>query len=440
MRDSHVFISLLSRTLALSALLACSAATMLAQHTVVEKNGVGGKIEMDYDAAERVTQMRTIGADGSLQQKVEYEYLPGYYGPQQTDTTYWSNGKIRKIAHHAYDESSNFTGEFIQAFDESGRQVAGHKLTHDPWTRIYRCSEWNMSAQDYKAVECPAGEEESGGVEEVRKFTYEEVVQHLEAARKADRQEQKVGRAQPASPVESPRAINPQAQQTFRAQALCLKGGTCVVSGPFNGDRSKTFAAFEDRPATIVAETSDTAYIQVPEQTGPGARPLFIAEGSKVIALPVAVGELVIQNNGRELKPGQTLIMSATLDGAGDLPEAQWLPDNFPAANIEQARRLIPGFQLPGGNEEKRGADEEEKDGEILLVIKNPAPEQISLRGSKNDMLVFHLGDEAFARGAFKCNLLVEAKQAGTLDIKGYVIPLLAPVTGQEFEVKTAAH
>src|SRR5208337_4498247 len=65
-----------------------------------------------------------------------------------------------------------------------------------------------------------------------------------------------------------------QPPETFKAAALCLKGGLCAVSGPFSGDSSKTFAASEDRPATIVAETSDMAYVGIPELTEAGARPL----------------------------------------------------------------------------------------------------------------------------------------------------------------------
>ena len=178
--------------------------TAIAQHTEVRNNGVNGKIEMDYNAAGKVTETRTIGPDGKVQQKVDYEYLPGYYGAQQTDTTYWPNGKVRRIAHNTYDESSNFTGEFIQVFDESGKQIGGHKLTHDPWTGVYRCNEWNVAAQNYKPIQCPAGEEAEGGAEQVKKFTYEEVMQHLDAARKAARQEQKIGHMMPATPVQPP--------------------------------------------------------------------------------------------------------------------------------------------------------------------------------------------------------------------------------------------
>ena len=548
-QKQHALVPSFSQVLALSVLLACSAAAGMAQHTVVEKNGVGGRIETDYNVAGKVTQMRTIGADGKLQQKADYEYIPGHYVAQRTDTTYWPNGKARRVTRNTYDESANFTGEFIQLFDESGKQVAGHKLTHDPWTGVYRCSEWNVAAQDYPAVGCPAGEEASGGAERPSRFTYDEVMKSLEAARKTTQREQKIGRIQPETPVHPPittvqhevglvfpaqllpgervsgtvvenpdqysemlevtvmrvtvpfesvgeaarlsgwlfetageeprradgpitlvvprrgsglnvtfrQAGNPahSVSQTlnlpqlsekkslplnsFQAPALCLKDELCAVSGPFSGDSGKTFAAFEDRPATIVAETSATAYLSIPELTAPGARPLFIVEGVKVAAFPVVVGKFVIKNNGRELQAGQTLIMFPTLDGPGDIPDTAWRIGNFPGTNLQRAQQLIPEFQLSQGDREtreKREMEEKRKEGEILLVVKNITPEQISLRSSKNEMLVFHLSDEAFRRGEFKYDLIVEVKKAGEVRVKGYVMPFLAPIAGQEFSAK----
>ena len=549
-QNQNAWLWRISQTLALSALLTFGAPATLAQHTVVENNGVSGRIEMDYNAAEKVTQMRTLGPDGKLQQKADYEYLPGYYVPKQTDTTYWPNGRIRKVAHTTYDESANFTSDFIQVFDESGKQIAGNKLTHDPWTGVYRCWEWRAATQDYQAVECPAGEEESGGAAEVKTFTYDEVIQHIKTAWKRAQRERKIGHIQPATPVQPPittvvkevgvvlpaqlrpgervsgtvvedpvqyeglpevtvtrvavpfesegeasrlwgwffespgespqradgpitfvvprsssglnitfrQAGNPahsvsqslnffpgstrnQPPKSFHAAALCLKDSLCMVSGPFSGDSSKTLVAFGDRPAMIVAETSEAAYILIPELIEPGARPLFISEGSKVVALPVVVGEFVIRNNHRELQAGQTLIMFPALEGPGDIPDSEWQPGNFPASNLAQARQLIPDFQLPKGkheDREKHEVEENKEGGEILLVIKNATPEQISLRSSKNEMLVFHLSDEAFRRGEFKYDLVVEAKQAGKVDVKGYVIPFLAPIAGQEFDVKAA--
>jgi len=511
---------------------------------VVQKNGAGA-IETDYNAAGKVVETRTLDAGGKLQQKVDYQYLPGYYVAQQTDTTFGPDGKARKLVRVTYDESANFTGEFIQVFNDSGKQIGGHQLTHDPWTNVYRCSEWSLAIQNYQVVACPAGEEETGEAEEIKKFTYEEVASSLEAARKAAREGQtpahaqltttqkEVGLVLPAhahpgerisgtvvenpeqyedqpevavtrimlpfessnlsdlqlqvagekpQPADGPitfviprsgsalditfqqagnaahslsRTLNfpqpspkPRPPDSFQSDAFCLKGRLCAAHGPFSGDSSKTFAGFEARPAAIVAETSDAAYVSVPELTAPGARSLFIAEGSKLIAFPVVVGEFVIKNNGRELKAGDTLIMFPTLDGPSDIPAATWQPDNFTPATLDLARQLIPRFQLRHRDHEteaKRDADEEkekeekEKEdgaGEILLVVKNATPDQISLRSSTNDMLVFRLNRESFRRGEFKYDLLVEASKAGKAQVKGYVIPLLAPLAGQEFSLR----
>lgn len=546
----------IARALALWVLLGCFAGTAGAQHTEVQASGAGGKVEMDYNAAGKVTQTRTIAPDGKLQQKVDYEYLPGYYGAQQTDTFYWPDGKLKKVVRTTYDESANFTGEFIQAFDEMGVQTAGHRLTYDPWTGVYGCSEWEAAAKSYKEVECPEGEEGSAAkAEEPKGFTYAGVARQIAAARAVAQRQRKIEHMLPATPVQSPvtsviktialvlpaqfrpgerisgtlvedaeqykelpevavvaltvpfesagegsrlwgwsfetegerpqpadgpitfvvpgngsplkitlrQAGNPEHSvsqtvslpqpeaapaptRSFHAPALCLKDGLCAVSGRFSGDGSKTFAAFDDRPARIVAETPTTAYISIPDRIEQGAHSLCISEGAKFVAFPMVVGEFLLQDNGRELQPAQSLIMLLTLEGPAEIPDTKWTAGNFPAGNLAQARRLIPDFQLPQGDrknakEPEAGSESENEDrenGEIVLVLKNITPGRTSLRNSKDGMLVFHLGHEAFSHGLFKYNLLVEAEQAGTAEVKGYVIPFLAPVAGQEFAVRTA--
>ncbi|MGB8771258.1 MAG: hypothetical protein WCC92_16690 [Candidatus Korobacteraceae bacterium] len=535
------------------AVLTCGSAPSFAQKTVVQDAGGGRKLEFDYNATGQVTEQRTLGADGKLEEKVDYEHRPGYYVADQTSTSYWPDGKVHSMTKNTYDANANFTGEFVQDFDEAGKHIAGHRLTHDPMTNVYTCTDWNSTAEDYKIVACPAGEESAGGPEEVKKFTRDEVMQHLASARKmASEQMQQsktpvkstattanpeVGLIMPAQvypservsgrlvtnpseyegmaevtvtqvalplasageastlagwtaevPGEKPqRADGPivftvprggsalaitlrqtgnsaqsvsksiafpqsvlkkqKAPGSFEAAALCLKDQLCTVRGPFSGDSGRTFAAFEDRPATVLAETNDTAYILVPDQTEPGARPLFIAEGAKVVALPVAVGEFSLRNGDKELQAGQTLMTFPILEGPSDIPDAAWRSGDFPATNLDEARKLIPGFQLPragletrerqeaqqkGESKEKREA-EENKGGVILLVVKNHTPAQVSMRGAKDQMVVFHLNDESFSRGEFRYDQPVDAIKSGHFDIKGYVFPFLAPVRGQEF-------
>jgi hypothetical protein len=159
----------------LIALFTVSATPGYAQRTVVQQSGGGRKIELHYNAADQVTEIRTLGADGQLLQSQILEYPAGSYVPQTTSTSYWPNEKVHKITRDTYDNNANFTGEFIQVFDESGKQISGHQLTHDPQTNFYHCTDWNVSAQKYLTIDCPAGEESSGPPEAVKKFTQEEV-------------------------------------------------------------------------------------------------------------------------------------------------------------------------------------------------------------------------------------------------------------------------
>jgi len=535
-----------------------------AQRTVVQQSGGGRKMELHYNAADQVTEIRTIGADGQLLQKQVLEYPAAAYVPQTESTSYWPNGKVHKITRDTYDNNANFTGEFIQVFDESGKQISGHQLTHDPQTNFYHCTDWDVTAQKYQSIDCPAGEESSGPPEAVKKFTQEEVTQQLAKARQAAQQPAKtrpsvapspepgagtnvkeVGLILPArirpgdrisgSVVEDPSDYDgitgivvtrvalpfapsggastlsgwmvemsgepPQAadgplsltvppgqlelailfRQTdnagspvskaisvphaasakaktptsYLAPAICLKSQPCVVHGPFSGDSTKTFAAFQERPARIVAETSDTAYIAIPDRTEAGLRPLVIAEGSKAVAFPMVVAEFSLAPERRDLSKGQKLLIYPVIDGPQELPDPLWLPGNYPASNLEEARKLIPGFQVPlTGHaaheaEEKReakqkqagekGERDEDQGGEILLVVKNLSPDQVSLHESKDGTFVFHLKAASFKMGEFKYKFVAEAIKTGNFAVQGYVIPFLAPLTGQEFAVTSSS-
>ena len=565
-RTQHFFDSPVLWIFALLALLVLGVAPCVAQHTVVQDAGGGRKVELHYNAAGQVTETRTLGPDGQLLQKDVLEYSAGAYVPQATSTAYWPNGQIHKVTHNTYDDNSNFTGEFIQIFDESGKQIAGHRLTHDPQTGVYQCNEWNVAAQDYKVRECPAGEESSGTPEVVRKFTQDEVMQQLQHARQAAGQPQKAGNApnaalqstpntntkevglvlpaqirpgqrvsgsvvedpskyegvpeitvtrvalpflssgaastlagwtvemsgEPPQPADGPIALTippgqlelavafhpagnpgtlisraiaiphgPRAKAKIRtsysAPALCLKRQLCAVRGPFSGDSSKSFAAFEERPAKIVAETSDTAYIAVPDRTEAGPRPLVVAEASKVIAFPMVVGSLNLRPDGRNLKTGDKQLMYSTVEGPEELPDAEWRPGNYPSSNLAEAQKLVPGFQAAGpardGHEErevKEQRDSKEKragqkhdaedneGGEILLVVKNLTPRQVTFRKSKDGVYVFRLNAASFKMGEFKYKFVVDANQTGNFDLQAWVIPFLAPVAGQEFPTTLA--
>ncbi|MGA2370136.1 MAG: hypothetical protein ACLPPV_24485 [Candidatus Korobacteraceae bacterium] len=545
------------------ALFAVSTMPGYAQRTVVQQSGGGRKLELHYNAADQVTEIRTIGSDGQLLQKQVLEYPVGGYVPQTESTSYWPDGKVHKITRDTYDNNANFTGEFIQVFDESGKQISGHQLTHDPQTNFYHCTDWNVSTQKYLNIDCPAGEESSGPPEAVKKFTQEEVTEQLAKARQAAQRPsptrpvaaspqagagtnvKEVGLILPArirpgdrvsgsvvedpsdyegipgivvnrvalplaasgtastlsgwmveisgeppqpangsialtvppgqlelailfrqadnagSPVSKAISVPPapsakaKTPSSYLAPALCLKGRPCVIHGPFGGDSTKTFAAFGERPARIVAETLDTAYLAIPERTEAGLRPLVIAEGSKAVAFPMVVAEFSLAPERRDLPKGQQLLIYPVIDGPQELPDPLWLPGNYPASNLEEARKLIPGFQAPKTGhaaheaEEKReakqkqsvatGERDEDQGGEILLVVKNLSPDQVTLHESKNGTFVFHLKAASFKMGEFKYKFVAEAIKSGSFAVQGYVIPFLAPVMGQEFSATSSS-
>jgi hypothetical protein len=258
---------------------------------------------------------------------------------------------------------------------------------------------------------------------------------------------------------------------SFQASPVCLKTQLCVVEGPFTGDSSKTFAAFEQRPAKIIAETSNTAFIAIPDATEPGSRPLVIAEGNKAIAFPMVVAAFLIRPPRRDLPKGENLLMYPTVAGPEEIPETEWRPGNFPPSNLAAARKLVPDFKLMDNKsnhekkeaeerrerQEKRAAagkrgenekqspaaassgdkeDDADEGGEILLIVKNTTPEIANFRDSTDGMYVFHLQKPSFKMGDFLYKFVVEAKQTGNFGLQAYVIPFLAPVQGQEFALK----
>jgi hypothetical protein len=271
--------------------------------------------------------------------------------------------------------------------------------------------------------------------------------------RAADREGAPVSKGIPITPSKNPG----KASTSYLAPATCIKGQLCMVSGPFSGNSSKSFAAFMDQPARIIAETTTAAYIAIPDAIEPGQRPLAISEGSKAIAFPTVVSKVGLRPDRRDLKQGEQFLMYLTVDGIEEIPEEEWRPGNFPPWSLEEARKLIPGYQLPRGKagdheakekaeheakggKEKEGEGEEDPGGEILLVVKNTTPGEMSFRESKNGEYVFRLHAPSFKMGEYKYEFVVEAKNAGTFGVQKFMIPFLAPLKGQEFEMTEGSH
>jgi len=204
-RKGHPLVELVCGTIGVCGLLGLGASTCFGQHTVVRDAGGGRKIELIYNASEQVVETRTIDMAGRLQVRVEHEYRPGFYVPQETTTLYWADGKtVRSVARVGYDENANFTSEVREMFNGAGTQTGGTMVRHDPFTGIYRCSKWDPSARVYQATECPASEESAEAPEKAEDLTRDEAMKQLELARQAQREAQKLQHVERKLPVQPP--------------------------------------------------------------------------------------------------------------------------------------------------------------------------------------------------------------------------------------------
>jgi hypothetical protein len=553
----------LRSALSLLALSLIGVVPAVAQHTETKDAGSGRKTVLHYDAAGQIVENDTLGPNGELLEKNLLEYVPGHYSPQTLTTSYWPNGKPHKIAHNTYDANANFTGEFIQVFDDSGKQIGGHRLTHDALTNVFTCAEWDTASKSYKPRDCPAGEESEGGPETVKTFTQQEVDQQVAAARKNAAQTpptnptvapsgpagaisvREVGLVLPshvrpgervsgtvvenpadyenmgqvvvtrfALPFEAsgnlsklsgwtveisgespqqadgpitltippgtmalavllraagnvgapvshsimiPRATRDKSKAVeWLAPATCIKGRLCMVHGEFTGNSKQTFAAFSEQPAKIIAETTTAIYLAIPQAIDAGPRPLVVVEGSKAIAFPMVVSVVGVRPERRKLAQGEKLLMYLSLDGPEELAPSEWRPGNFPPSNLDDARALVPGYKMPKAKKEDHDAhekreaeekakggkgepDEEDQGGEILLVVKCTSPEGLVFQESNNGTYVFQIAHSGFKMGEYKYKFVVNATaKAGTFDVQTSMVPMLAPIAGQQFTASEA--
>jgi hypothetical protein len=238
------------------------------------------------------------------------------------------------------------------------------------------------------------------------------------------------------------------APKSYESAALCFKNDMCTVTGPFTGDSSKTFAAFDDVPVAIVAQTDGASYLDVPINVVGGSATLIIAEGQKVAAMVMVVASLTLEPQSQNVEPGQSFAGVVHVDNVGELADAQWRYGVYPPSNVAQARALVPGVnparvveqdreqrekqEKKDGGTKKKDPNEESA-GMVLVVVRNATPDLATLRGAKQQSFMFHLVPESFGMGEFKFSFAIDPLKAGTVELQATAIPFLAPVKAEVF-------
>jgi hypothetical protein len=277
--------------------------------------------------------------------------------------------------------------------------------------------------------------------------------------------------AQPAQAVSKsipiPKSLPPSSKPKsgYVAQVVCVAGDVCPIGGVFDGNAAKALASFDDKPAPIVAETTDMAFVGVPEDTLYGVRQLLFNESSELLAFPVVVTQIQVVANGitldefhGDIKQGEKRLVFAGLIGVQSLPDDDWTPGMFPKSNLEWARRFVPNFEVPHETHAQRedremmeklerqqkgekapAKEKEEKLGYIVYFLKNTTPDIGAWRGSQTQAFALPLNPESFSQGDYRYKFVVDANKTGTYAMDVALIPFVAPVQGQHFTLPASA-
>ncbi len=251
----------------------------------------------------------------------------------------------------------------------------------------------------------------------------------------------------------------------YVAQAVCVFGDVCPIGGVFDGNAATASAAFDDKPAKIVAETTDMAFVNVPDRVQYGVRQLLFNEGNELLAFPVVLVQMDIVSDGltlddfqRDVKKDDHKLIFAGVIGVQALPDGDWTPGMFPKTNLEWARRFVPGFEVPHQTHAQReelemmekmerqqkgekapAKEKEEKLGYIVFFLKNDTPNVGTWRGSQAEAFALPLNPESFSQGDYRYKFVIDAVSNGTSKMDAALIPFVAPVQGQKFTVPANA-
>jgi hypothetical protein len=194
-------------------------AVLMAQTQNVEVRNAGGgqKEELVRNAAGQVVETRTLDANGKVRSVNTVDYQNGYYVPNTTTTSYYSDGtSIENAVKVTYDPSANFLSEIVEQYLQSGKHISGHKVFHDPVTGVFRCWKWNEGSQKYDRIVCPSGEESGEKAPPLKRITQDEAVKLFEAARVAATAQKKSERMVPKN------LVTPQVTPTPTRYAVVL--------------------------------------------------------------------------------------------------------------------------------------------------------------------------------------------------------------------------
>lgn len=224
----------------------------------------------------------------------------------------------------------------------------------------------------------------------------------------------------PGQPRTPPMTVDPK---QFRTPAALQRGTVGVVQGPFDGNNLGTSVMVGGRPAEIIAETNGALYFAVPGNLQPGQTAVVVEEQGVKMKFKVACVGLQLAAGRLQIEKGESASFTATVTGADGLPASAWQSSDANATasviDMKEVQQMAPKFRPPA-----QGAP-----GMVLLLLQNMSPEIVSMSGGQ--VVKQELNQGSFSGGPYTYQGSVGAHQRGTFQIKGTVVPFLAPVAGE---------
>ncbi len=216
----------------------------------------------------------------------------------------------------------------------------------------------------------------------------------------------------------SPGPSSPPAA-SVAAPPACSSGGLVTLKGSFTGKGTGTSVAAGDQPAAVVAESPRTCVAKIPDGLPPGPVEITVTEGGKTTRLKTAIIRLRMSADRLSLLRGESTNYHVVVEGLDGVPESAWRSGPDPSF-VDQAEllRLAPGHKVPKGGE----------GGHLLLAIENGSRGTISLKGSKNEVILLTIERKNVTpRGTYEFSGVIQSLRDGRFTVHGALFALLGP-------------
>ena len=196
----------------------------------------------------------------------------------------------------------------------------------------------------------------------------------------------------------------------FTTSPIAMGGLMQTVRGPFDGDASNTSVLLNNSAAPIIAESQNSLFYLVPENTPTGSADVLIKDKDRKTSFRVAVLGLQMSADKLNLLKGESTAFHVLVKGADSLPPESWWGGEAQGGDMDTLHKLLPNFHPPSGLDR----------GYLVLIIENLSS-NVLMSGGQKIALTFTYPQS----GKYGYDGTLTATKAGGFVVNGTLIPFL---------------